>query len=213
MRVSGSRTANHAAAYHNLGNTLGLLDQPFDALACLRRAAALQPDDPGILVGLALALKPLGMVDEAAAVCRRALRLRPDDAHAHNTLGNVLLTQGLLDEAIASYREALRLQPDAHDAHSNLLIALNYLPRAEPAWLLQQHRDWARSDVRKALPGCAAELGHPIRRHRSLRIERAELDRNRIPIHESGRNAWALHVLRGRGKNASGEREARNSES
>ena len=44
-------------------------------------------------------------------------------------------------------------------------------------------------------------------------VERAELDRNRIPIHESGRNAWALHVLRGRGKNPNGEREARNSES
>ena len=70
----------------------------------------------------------------------------------------------------------------------------------------QQHRDWARSDVRKALAGRAAELCHPIRRHRSLRIKRAELDRNRIPIHESGSNAWALHVLRGRGKNASGAR-------
>src|SRR5260370_18064758 len=78
----------------------------------------------------------------------------------------------------------------------------------------QQPRDWARGDVRKALVGCAAELGHPLRQDDRLTgIERAEHDRNRIPIHGGGSNAWALHVLRGRGKNASREREARNSES
>src|SRR5260370_31900950 len=110
--------------------------------------------------------------------------------------------------------EAKKIVVSRRIRHSDSVRSRSAVVQKGPSIEGQQHRDWARGDVRKALVGCAAELGHPLRQDDRLTgIERAEHDRNRIPIHGGGSNAWALHVLRGRGKNASRERDARNSES
>src|SRR5262249_42436562 len=78
----------------------------------------------------------------------------------------------------------------------------------------QQYRHRTRGDICKALAGRAVELCHQLRGDaRFWGLERAKLDGYRAPTDVGGSKARALHVLRGRGKDASGEREARKSES
>jgi hypothetical protein len=78
----------------------------------------------------------------------------------------------------------------------------------------QQHRHRARRDGGKTLPGCAVEARHPIgRRCRLGLVQRVKLHGDRVPVDVGGRNARGLHVLRSRGNDAGGEREARNAES
>src|SRR6516225_5802174 len=78
----------------------------------------------------------------------------------------------------------------------------------------QQHGYGAGGDIGEALAGRAIELRHHLRHdHRFRYVERVELHSDRVPIDAGGGDARALHVLRGRGHDADGEREARNSES
>ena len=78
----------------------------------------------------------------------------------------------------------------------------------------QQHGYGAGGDIGEALAGRAIELRHHLRHdHRFRYVERVELHGDRVPIDVGGGDARALHVLRGRGHDAGGEREARNSES
>src|SRR4029079_15352416 len=78
----------------------------------------------------------------------------------------------------------------------------------------QQHRNRACRNVGEALAGGAIELGPRRRRvRRSARIDRRQLEDGRAPIDLRRRDAWALHLLPGRGIDARGEREARYSES
>ena len=83
-----------------------------EAVAALREAIRLKPDDAMPTRNLGLALKSQGKLDEAVAAYREAIRLKPDYAEAHNNLGVALTDQGKLDEAVAASREAIRLKPD-----------------------------------------------------------------------------------------------------
>jgi hypothetical protein len=78
----------------------------------------------------------------------------------------------------------------------------------------QQHRHGACGDICEALAGCAVEPCHELRHDdRFSRLERADVGGHGVPIHAGGGDARALDLLRGRGKHAGGEREARKSDS
>jgi Flp pilus assembly protein TadD/2-polyprenyl-3-methyl-5-hydroxy-6-metoxy-1,4-benzoquinol methylase len=123
-----------AVGYHQAGR----LD---DAIACYRRAIALEPSLAGAHSNLGTALCELDMLEEAEVSYRQALALQPEQAQAHNNLGTVLFDRGKPGEAVTSYREALALQPDFAEALNNLGAALFEL----------SERDEAEASIRRAL--------------------------------------------------------------
>src|SRR5262249_24834823 len=74
------------------------------------------PNDPDPLDNLALALKALDRLDEAAALLQRALTVETRDPKLYLHLGSVLLDQSKADAAAAALERALALKPDDHDA-------------------------------------------------------------------------------------------------
>ena len=106
-----------------------------------------------------------GRIVEAAAAFRAALALAPADATAHANRAGMLREQARLDEAINAYRTAVALAPDVASHTSNLLLAMEYLPRADAATLGQEHRSRAAA-LWPARPSPAPTDPDPSRRLR-----------------------------------------------
>src|SRR6185503_18970517 len=70
----------------------------------IERAIALRPDWPDAHRLHALALRDLGLLDEAARSIDVALQLRPGDARAWANCGAIQLRRGLLNEAESAFR-------------------------------------------------------------------------------------------------------------
>lgn len=115
------------------GLSVALQAQGKEAMAELRRAAELLPEDADVHNNLGNALRNAGRFEAAQASYRRALEINPDFADAYNNLGNVLKDLGRLDDALVSYRHALELNPQFADAHNNLGSALKYLGQFDAA--------------------------------------------------------------------------------
>jgi tetratricopeptide (TPR) repeat protein len=91
-----------------------------DAVAALRQAAALQPDNAQAYTNLGNALQDAGELEEALRAQRRALSLNPGYAEAHNNMGSVLTALGRSAEAVESFLRAATLAPGFALAHVNL---------------------------------------------------------------------------------------------
>jgi tetratricopeptide (TPR) repeat protein len=114
-----------AAAYHNnLGEAYRGLERLDEALACYRRALALDPTQADATYNLNLQvgniLQAQGKLEEAADCYRRAIEAKPTLAAPHFNLGNTIRELGRILEAIDCYRRAVQLQPDLAEAHNNL---------------------------------------------------------------------------------------------
>ena len=144
--------ADLAEAHNVLGITLEAQGQAEAALQCYARALELRPEFPEALNNQGNALARLGRPAEAEISHRAALALRPGYATAWNNLGHVLEVQGAAAEAVACYRRALEWAPEFALAHSNLLLALHYLPGADPESIFAEHRRWAERQA-TARPG------------------------------------------------------------
>jgi serine/threonine-protein kinase len=105
----------------DFGGALAALE---NAVARLRAAIHLNPEDFHSHWILAATLDAQGKVSQAVAEYRAAVRLQPDSASVRDSLGGLLLAQSKLDEAIAEFREAIRLAPDFAAPHHNLGLAL-----------------------------------------------------------------------------------------
>jgi tetratricopeptide (TPR) repeat protein len=151
-----------AEAHGNLGAALhdrGLWAQ---ALASLRRALELDPNDVQVLVDAANALKALGRAREAAPLYQRALELDPRSSEAHNNLGNAFLELGRAAEAEGCYRRALELEPSGADIRCNLGNVLRIQGRLEEAIASTLHAlaaNPASSIAHNNLGLCLAGLG------------------------------------------------------
>lgn len=108
-----------------LGVVLKLQGRTDDALAPMKQAAQLLPDDAEVHNNYGVTLKNLGYFVEAEDCYRRALEINPAYAWAHTNLGNALKEQGRFTDAEASYRLALEIEPDFAEAHTNLGITLH----------------------------------------------------------------------------------------
>ena len=107
---------------------------PDEAIACMRKAAALRPDLAPAQANLGLLLVAVGRHAEAEAPLRAALSLMPRDAALRNALGIVLEALRRFDDAEKTYRAALELDPRLAEAHANLgncLRRLGQLRQAE----------------------------------------------------------------------------------
>ena len=100
-------------ALNALGYTLADRNQRLDeALALIKRAAALDPSDPAIQDSLGWVYYRLGDLDRAEALLRDAYAAYPDQEVAAH-LGEVLWRQGKEREARRVWREALEHSPDS----------------------------------------------------------------------------------------------------
>lgn len=91
-----------------------------DAIAPLRRAAALDPGNADPHHGLGLVYLLCERLPEAVASLRSALILQPGHAGAHFNLALALERLGHDDAAMIEYRTAVNLNPKYAEAHANL---------------------------------------------------------------------------------------------
>ncbi len=119
-----------------------------EAVALLRRALALNPDDARGRCDLGSMLKARGEREEAIAAYRKAIALDPGLAMAHSNLGVALQEAGRLDEAVDAYARAIATDPGFASARSNLAVALLALDRTEESIA-------ACRDAIAAIPGLA----------------------------------------------------------
>ena len=113
-----------AAAHHQRGMALKLLDRPAEAAAALRDALAHNPGLAPSHLNLANLLHDLGDLAGAEHHCRAAIAIDPAMAEAHAVLGFLLTQTGDLPGAIAACEQAIRISPALSEAHCNLGIAL-----------------------------------------------------------------------------------------
>jgi tetratricopeptide (TPR) repeat protein len=90
--------------------------RPGEAIAPLRDAALLEPDNPAIQHDLGLACLEVGRVPDAIAALQRAVASNPRYADAHFRLGIALENLGNIGGAIAAYDRATKLLPSLTEA-------------------------------------------------------------------------------------------------
>ena len=127
-----ARDPNRGDALHLLGLIAHRSRHP-DAVALIRRAIALQPQNAVAYTNLALVLQSEGRVDEAVECSRQALALQPNVAEAHFNLGYAFHCKGEIENAIACYQRALALKPGLFVPHLNLGAALQVQGQTEQA--------------------------------------------------------------------------------
>lgn len=114
----------YAEAKNNLGDTLLMIGQPYEALKHLEDALRVRPDFAAAHYNMGVALHTLQHYPRAIDEYREAIRLMPDYANAHYNLAQALYFSGHRDEAIAHCREALRINPHFAEARRALDLML-----------------------------------------------------------------------------------------
>jgi tetratricopeptide (TPR) repeat protein len=111
-----------------------------EALAVFHRVLAIDPRHTLARYNLALVLKRVDRLEEAAAELRRSLEIEPR-AEASYALGVIEWHRGDVDRAASSVRRAIALQPRSADAHSTL------------GAILKERRQWpeAAGALRRAI--------------------------------------------------------------
>ncbi|HZH32842.1 MAG TPA: tetratricopeptide repeat protein [Pyrinomonadaceae bacterium] len=107
----------NAQVLNNLGHSLYLDDRYADALARLKNAARLAPEDTRVAGNLALVYGRLRKYDEAFKQFKRA----GGEFYAHTSTAALLATAGRDREAIKHYEAARKLNPAAPDVLRQLI--------------------------------------------------------------------------------------------
>jgi tetratricopeptide (TPR) repeat protein len=109
-----------ARSHANLGDAFRMLDKLDDAIACYKKAIALDAKHVGAHANLGVALHDQKKLDKAIACFKKAIDINPNYAFAHNNLGLALRDQKKLDEAIACFKKAIDIDPTFAAAYCNL---------------------------------------------------------------------------------------------
>ena len=127
-------------ALHNLGFTLATNKKWEEAIACDRRAIALEPGNSQTHLHLGIALANLGVaqgnketVAEGVSECEKGVALSPDDADAHCELAKLYHSLGRIQDAADQWKETLRLNPNHTVAIKGFGILLVKIGRGEEA--------------------------------------------------------------------------------
>lgn len=93
-----------------------------DCEKTVRRALAVDPNDPASLYTMGLLRYRQDKLDEAQAALSLSAEYNPTNAATQNYLGCVLAAQGLRPAAETALRKALQSDPEYADAHFNLAV-------------------------------------------------------------------------------------------
>jgi tetratricopeptide (TPR) repeat protein len=104
-----------------------------DAIPICRELVRSVPNDPGLVMNLALALDMAGNKQEAVREYQAVLKLEPDHYPALLMLGTAYLDLGQPAEAIEPLEKSLKAQPDSVDAKETLAEALLWVGRLDEA--------------------------------------------------------------------------------
>ncbi len=118
--------------------SIALLRQGKDALAALRRAVELLPQDAEAHANLGSELKARGERDAALASLRRSVTLDPGNVDALIETADLARAIGRTREARPLYERALQLDPRRLDAHNNLANA--FIELGQPAEAVRRYR-------------------------------------------------------------------------
>ncbi len=102
--------------------------QPRAAIAALKRAIALEPDDLGLRNNLGAVLTRAHLYSEAETVLRGVLADGGPRADALSNLANALCSLGRQTEGVAAARAAVAVAPDLALPRRTLTTALSYAP-------------------------------------------------------------------------------------
>jgi len=103
------------------------------AIAELRKALRLHPNDPILHFQLGNALYRNGDMRAAADSYRASLADRPGHFEAHMSRGFALYELGEYQQAVAEWRAAVQLEPKASFGHAGLAVGLYATGRVEDA--------------------------------------------------------------------------------
>ena len=132
-RALTKRFPRNSGCWSVLGAIIKLRGRSSEALAAMRKVAALAPQKPETHFNLGLTLSEMGELAEAECSYRRATEIKPDYAEAHNNLGRTLQEMGRAEDAEACFRRALDIKPEDVLANDNLGRVLQQIGRPEEA--------------------------------------------------------------------------------
>jgi predicted TPR repeat methyltransferase len=151
------------------------------AAELIAQAIAAGGATPDIHYNLAIVLKSLGRLPEAAASYERAIALKPDYADAHNNLGNIRKELGESAKARASFERALQIKPGNADSHYNLGILCSQAGE----------RDEAARHFRQC-------LAHDPDDSRGIAILLAQMGNGEVPARTSAAQMQKIYDVRAR---------------
>jgi serine/threonine-protein kinase len=116
------------------------------AAETLRKALALAPQDPALLVEAGNLAGARGEVTQGLDLFRRAVALDPVNALARSFLGSNLSVLGRQEEARAEYGRVIELNPSAPNSYAGIGLAYLLEGKFEEAAVAAQRdvADWAR---------------------------------------------------------------------
>jgi len=120
----------HPFAHHNFAILLRKLNQIEGAIEQSQRAYELSPDNPTILLSLALSLEMGGFFGKAENFYKESLRYNPNYTAALNNLGHILAHTERPLEALPILQKAHKLNP--HDSNIRLNLANVYISLGRP---------------------------------------------------------------------------------
>lgn len=144
-----------------------------DALAVLRRAVEVAPQDLGARNAMGLVLTRLERYPDALAAFDGVVGLKPDFAGAHCARGATLEAMGRLKEAEAAYNHALELEPEnlgATQGLANLLSRRGAHADARPLAEAVLEAEPNFPDAVMVLAAADAAEGHGERAQRRLEL-------------------------------------------
>ena len=181
-------------------NLSGMLveSQHFDeSLAVLQQLPA-DPEDPDLLLNMAMSLDGLGLGSEALIHIQRVLELDPARTEALCGLGSCYQATGQIDQAIATYDAALKVYPDNTEIHRRMSICRRY-QEGDPH--LAQMRQLASStslddDARLRLCFALAKAEEEAGNHRQAFQYLQEANQRMAAVVDPfDLHAWIRHVL------------------
>ena len=160
-----------AAAFSNLGATLGELDQPEAAVAAFSTALLHDPESFTILNNIGVVNREIGRLDESERALVRVTEIAPAFVFGHYNLGHTRFLRGDYAGALGAYEEGQRRDPEKNRRQGCRLalvrFALGDLDGAERE--LWRFADQAPPDEREDLLLEAYEIAQAlVRAHPAL---------------------------------------------
>jgi protein O-GlcNAc transferase len=117
-------TVDEAYSQANLVGVLRSQGKLDEAVTCLQKILAINPDIAEAHRDFGNILKEQGKLDEAVAIYKKAISISPDSPDILSNLSHALNLQGKLDQAIIYLEKAISINPNSAQSHNNLGIIL-----------------------------------------------------------------------------------------